>query len=110
MTVKQDLYEKRTLGIESQMALNALGETARKREEKILRHAEDLYVSDELTAERALSALIGLLESRKLLSQLSVQAETGVRAARRIEQTVAADAQKVPERTGNRFFRSSVGS
>ena len=107
-------FAKRELGAGSQMALEALSLAIWKRSETLIIEAERLYESGRLTSESAQSCLIGLLEQRKLVAQLTAQATEGVRAARRIEQELDTQAtskeqENVAQLHGrNRFTRSKV--
>lgn len=109
-------YTRRELGVQSQLAVQAIETAVWSRSVELFRRAEGLYAESELTPERSQELLIGLLEQRKVLAQLVVQVQEGERANRRIVQQIeketAETATEAARRAngGNRFFRSRVDS
>jgi hypothetical protein len=79
----------RNMGARAKLALDAVDKAVWARSAEIIRRAETLLDTDELTQERAYSLLVSLLEQRKLSTDLDLQVKSGARAARRIN--LAAD-------------------
>lgn len=102
-------YEKRALGHQAQLALQAIDVALNARVEEALATAE-AYRGAELTPEIAHLLLVRVVEARQLRQALAGQVEEGMRAARRThvaEQTKSLDAarERAAETHGrNRFM------
>lgn len=81
---------RRDLGAKSLVAHEALEAAIWRRSADTIQQAEAAYQAGELTAERAFTLLVALLEQRRLAATLEIQIEEGVRAAKRIEAREAA--------------------